>query len=229
MIKRFVIKKLLKTTQRFNYHREDVLYYIARAWPTLRKFALQLGIRLQEKGLITAPNDIYYLTSKEIFSDDSKPNIDLISLIEKRRTLREKQRNLNPPATIPVDYRFNVLNISGVESQVRNTDKQHTLEGFPVSAGKVIGKASVISSPAEFDKMIKGTILVCPTVTPAWTPLFSQATGLVTNIGGVLAHGSIVAREYCIPAVMGVGEATDKIKHGQEISIDGNRGIVTLL
>jgi pyruvate,water dikinase len=72
------------------------------------------------------------------------------------------------------------------------------------------------------------SILVCPTTTPAWTPLFAQARGLVTDIGGVAAHGSIVAREYGIPAVMGVGDATERISSDQQLTVDGDAGTVTL-
>jgi pyruvate,water dikinase len=86
----------------------------------------------------------------------------------------------------------------------------------------------VILSPAGFGTMQPGTVLVCPTTTPAWTPLFSQARGLVTDIGGILAHGSIVAREYGIPAVMGTGIATQRIQHGQTVTVDGDSGTVTL-
>ena len=84
-------------------------------------------------------------------------------------------------------------------------------------------------SPAEFAKMQPGTILVCPTTTPAWTQLFTRAKGLVTDIGSILTHGSIVAREYNIPAVLGLGIATQRIKHGQMISVDGDNGVVALL
>ncbi len=73
------------------------------------------------------------------------------------------------------------------------------------------------------------TILVGPTTTPAWTPLFAQATGLATDIGGILAHGSIVAREYGIPAVMGTGNVTRRIVSGQRITVDGDTGTVTIL
>lgn len=77
--------------------------------------------------------------------------------------------------------------------------------------------------------MEPGTILVCRTTTPAWTPLFAQARGLVTDIGGILAHGSIVAREYGIPAVMGTGNATQRIARGQRVTVDGDAGVVTLV
>jgi pyruvate,water dikinase len=73
------------------------------------------------------------------------------------------------------------------------------------------------------------TILVCPTTTPAWTPLLTQALGLVTDIGGILAHGSIVAREYGIPAVLGTGNGTQRIVTGQRITVDGDSGTVAIL
>ena len=91
------------------------------------------------------------------------------------------------------------------------------------------GVASVIESPDEFDKMMPNTILVCPTTTPAWTPLFPEATALVTDVGGILAHGSIVAREYGIPAVLGTGNGTQRIVSGQRICVDGDAGTVTIL
>ena len=103
------------------------------------------------------------------------------------------------------------------------------LEGSPVSPGLVAAPVSLILSPANFDDMKLGTILVCPTTTPAWTQLFPQAVGLVTDIGGILSHGSIVAREYGIPAVLGLGNATRRIVDGQTISVDGTRGVVTLV
>ena len=86
-----------------------------------------------------------------------------------------------------------------------------------------------INSAAEFDQMKPGTILVCPMTSPAWTQLFAHATGLVTDMGSILAHGSIVAREYGIPAVLGTGNITQRVKSGQTISVDGDAGVVTIL
>ena len=86
----------------------------------------------------------------------------------------------------------------------------------------------MVLGPSEFDKMIPGSILVSPLTTPAWTQLFAHAAGLVTDVGSILAHGSIVAREYGIPAVLGVGNGTTRIKHGQMITIDGDAGTVVI-
>ena len=102
------------------------------------------------------------------------------------------------------------------------------MKGFPVSSGSVTAKASVVLGPSEFDKMAAGSILVSPLTTPAWTQLFANAAGLVTDVGSILAHGSIVAREYGIPAVLGVGNGTKRIRHGQTITIDGDAGTVLI-
>jgi rifampicin phosphotransferase len=125
--------------------------------------------------------------------------------------------------------RFGPIDMSAWQTQRRNEPTGAVLEGFAVSPGRVSASASVIHSPADFSRMEPGTILVCPTTTPAWTPLFSQASGLVTDVGGVLAHGSIVAREYDIPAVLGTGVATQRIRSGQRIHVDGDAGTVRLL
>ena len=132
---------------------------------------------------------------------------------------------------IPVGskFKFGPLDMSAFETQKRNAEDVETLQGFAVSPGRVTGRATVILSSSDFDKMRADTILVCPTTTPAWTPLFAQASGLVTDIGGILAHGSIVAREYGIPAVMGTGNLTRRIESGQWITVDGDAGTVTIM
>jgi pyruvate,water dikinase len=104
-----------------------------------------------------------------------------------------------------------------------------TLHGLAASPGLVTGWASVVQSPTDLAAMAPGTILICPALTPAWTPLLGLAAGLVTEDGGVLAHGAIVAREYGVPAVMGLGDATGRIRSGQRITVDGDAGTVTLL
>jgi phosphohistidine swiveling domain-containing protein len=110
---------------------------------------------------------------------------------------------LRAPGAVPptTQLRFGPINLSAFETQKRNvgTEDGATLRGFPVGPGRISAPASVLLGPQDFSKMAPGSILVCPTTTPAWTPLFAQARGLVTDIGGILAHGSIVAREYGIP------------------------------
>jgi pyruvate,water dikinase len=114
------------------------------------------------------------------------------------------------------------------ETQILNDDASNLMRGFAVSSGQVTAPASVITGPNEFEKMAPGSILVSPLTTPAWTQLFAHASGLVTDMGSILAHGSIVAREYGIPAVLGVGNGTVRIQHGQMITIDGDAGTVVI-
>jgi pyruvate,water dikinase len=102
------------------------------------------------------------------------------------------------------------------------------IRGIPVSPGRVTAPASVVHSIEEFDRMKAGNVLVAPMTTPAWTPLLAMAAGVVTDIGGLLSHASIIAREYGIPAVIGTGVATRRIANGQIVTVDGDVGCVTL-
>jgi phosphoenolpyruvate synthase/pyruvate phosphate dikinase len=110
----------------------------------------------------------------------------------------------------------------------RKKRKGNTLKGVSASPGLVTGPARVVNGPEEFAQMQTGDVLVAPLTTPAWTPLFARAAAIVTDVGGPLSHGSIVAREYGIPAVLGTGAATKRIRSGQVITVDGSAGVVTL-
>jgi pyruvate,water dikinase len=242
---------LLGWAQRFAPIREEALFYVGAGWPALRRLALELGQRLTEAGSLDAPDDVFYLRSAELAAASAaraegtgRPDLaaskthadgashpDLAALARERRGLREARKRLDPPVVVPPGGRlkFGPIDMSMFEPKRRTPSTGPTLEGFAVSPGQETAPASIIRSPEDFDKMAPDTILICPTTTPAWTPLFAQAKGLVTDIGGALAHGSIVAREYGIPAVMGTGEATQRIKDGELIRVDGDGGKVTLV
>jgi pyruvate,water dikinase len=220
-------------THRFYYIREEVMFYLYKAWPVLRPLALALGQRLADAGSIATADDVFYL-----YTDELKKAIearkggdsatDFVQLTAERRELREARKRLHPPGTVP----FEASEDPGVkfkETQFVNDPTSNTLMGVPVSPGTVTAEASVINSPAEFDQMAPGSILVCSMTNPAWTPLFAHAAGLVTDMGGILGHGSIVAREYGIPAVVGTGTITQRLKSGQTIKVDGDAGVVTIL
>jgi rifampicin phosphotransferase len=235
-IRRRAFRILLGWAQRFGPYREQALFYMGAGWPTLRRLALELGQRLVESGSLLAAEDVFFLETSEIkaattarAAGQGKPA--LANLAHQRRELREARKRLNPPPVVPLGHklRYGPIDMSAWETQQRNVPTGAVLRGFAVSPGEVSAPASVIRSPEDFSRMEAGTILVCPTTTPAWTPLFSQARGLVTDVGGVLAHGSIVAREYDIPAVLGTGVATQRIRSGQRIRVDGEAGTVTLL
>jgi phosphohistidine swiveling domain-containing protein len=218
---------------KYGFVREEVAYYFGYTWPILRPMAAELGERMVDAGSFLTEDDTYYLTTAELedaiesrAKGIAQPQLG--ALAQERRELREARKRHHPPGTIPPEA-SDLPNVKFKETQIQNDESSDTLNGFPVSSGRVTGVASVVLSPAEFDKMKPGTILVAPLTTPAWTPLFSHAIGLVTDIGSILAHGSIVAREYGIPAVLGVGNGTVRIEHGQTITIDGDAGTVDLL
>ncbi len=237
-LRRRVFDRLYTWAQRYAPHREHALHYMGAGWPVLRRLAAELGRRLTATGLGHQAEDIYFLEATEIEQwlavEDPTQLIDLAERVALRRALQQQQRQTHPPGRVPVDVRFKLGRVDLTplfeiwETQKRNQEDSAELSGFAVSPGKVSGVASVILDPAQFAAMQPGTILVCPTTTPAWTPLFSQATALVTDIGAPLAHGSIVAREYGIPAVLGTGNATRRIQSGQFITVDGHRGTVNI-
>lgn len=103
-----------------------------------------------------------------------------------------------------------------------------TLVGTPVSPGVCVGVVRVVFDPSGA-QLTPGEILVCPGTDPAWTPLFLAAAGLVTEVGGLMTHGSVVAREYGIPAVVGVHDATTRLRTGERVRVDGTSGSITIL
>jgi len=104
----------------------------------------------------------------------------------------------------------------------------HILQGAPVSPGVVTGPARIVHTTQDLERLQTGDILVARTATPEWTPSFAVVAGLITDVGGPLSHSSIIAREYGLPSVMGVQQATLTITEGQMITLDGSRGLVRL-
>ncbi len=238
-LRRGLFNKSLSWARQAGPYREEALFYMGAAWPTLRAIARELGGRLVDAGVLEEADDIYYLQAAELEvlvdgQSTSGTKAEFAAAIIQRKELRDARKGLHPPGRVPESFRFKYgpLDFTRLlelfETQKRNLDDDARLAGFAVSPGLVTGPACLIRSVDDFDRMRPDSILVCPTTTPAWTPLFSQAIGLVTDIGAVLAHGSIVAREYGIPAVLGCGNATQRIRDGQMIKVDGSAGIVEL-
>ena len=166
--------------------RDDILFYIGAAWPVLQRFALELGRRLRQAGIFTRDDDVYYLQRRELeeavrarYEDRAVP--ELTTRVAKRRELREARKRLAAPVAIPKEVKLN-LRTRTVPEVPSNAEGSDTLEGIPVSPGKVTGEVTVIHSPADFDKMKPGTILVCPMTTPAWTQLLIAEASKVTTL-----------------------------------------------
>jgi pyruvate,water dikinase len=110
-----------------------------------------------------------------------------------------------------------------------SVENENEIRGYAASAGCVEGVARVLRGITDFGEINEGEILVCPITHPSWSPLFSKIAAAVSDIGGTMSHMAIVAREYGMPAVVGTGEATKRIKNGQRIRVDGDSGVVTIL
>lgn len=219
--------------RKYHHLREEVAFMFGYTWGVLRPMAYELGSRLVAAGTLKNPTDVYFLVSDELRDAiTARAEGNALSKLglqaQERRELREARKRHHPPGTLPSEA-SQIDGIAFKETQIKNEADSNVMRGFPVSSGRVTAPASVVTSAADFEKMAPGSILVSPLTTPAWTQLFAHAVGLVTDVGSILAHGSIVAREYGIPAVLGVGDGTKRIKHGQTISIDGDQGTVEIL
>jgi len=177
---------------------------------------------LAGQGKLAGPDDIWLLEWCElmaIWDDDAS---DWGPTLEQRRSDLARFQKLTPPIITSSDGETPV-----VDYQLEDLPPG-ALAGNPVSPGVAEGVARVVRDPQK-ETVQPGEILVAEFTDPGWTPLFINAAGLVLEVGGALTHGAVVAREYGIPAVVGVRQATHKIRSGQRIHVDGNRGIVEIL
>jgi phosphoenolpyruvate synthase/pyruvate phosphate dikinase len=219
--------KLLKWAVDSAPLREDSIADLGLGHPQIRRVLSEVGQRLVEKNVIDCAQDVYWLKADELDSLVTKMDkrIPLENYSKKVVNRKEELRNLRritPPATLPKDMWMSRF--------LPHSDQQgDTIKGFGSSAGKVTAPACVMFGSEDFQKMKQGDVIVAVTTTPAWTPLFTLASAVVTDIGGPLSHSSIVAREYGIPAVLATGVATRRIQDGQIIGVDGGAGTVSLL
>ncbi len=213
--------------------REDAIADMGLGYPMLRQMLQELGRRFASAGAIAQPVDIYWLTSDEVENavaalERGDALKSLLQAVEERRAAWNAQKQVAPPVSLPPAKKYMGFDIETFTGASADTQAGDVLKGVGASAGRVTGVASVLRGPEDFSHMQPGTILVARLTTPAWTPLFAMASGVVTDIGGPLSHGSIVAREYGIPAVLGTGSATRRIHTGQCITVDGSAGTVAL-
>ena len=142
-----------------------------------------------------------------------------------------RNRKLSPPLVVGEMPKF-VQKMQGDAIAAMRTPadyREGALEGMPASSGRADGVARVILDLADADRLGEGEILVTCATTPAWTPLFARAAAVITDGGSLAAHASLVAREYGIPAVVALGDATHRIIDGEHITVDGSAGVVELL
>ena len=225
-------QKLLGWAQRYVPMREDTLADIGLGYPLLRRMLRELGGRLVRAGMLEQTDDVYWLVEAAAVEaaaalDRGETLKPMSQTIRQRQAVWRAAKRVTPPVTLP--ERSGLMGLMERFGPTRMTQEEgDTIKGVGASPGRVTVPACVLHGPEDFEQMQPGAALVAAITTPAWTPLFAMAAAVVTDVGGPLSHGSIVAREYGIPAVLGTGVATKRIQNGKVITVDGNAGTVTL-
>ena len=214
-------KRVIDLLRNFIGYREYPKYGMINRYMVYRQALLREAERLTRKGILREKDDIYYLTFDELEEVVRTETLDA-SLIGRRKLEHQAHERLTPPRVITSDGEV----VAG--AYPRDHLPADALVGLAVSSGMIEGRARVIREMAEAD-LEAGDILVTRFTDPSWTPLFVSIGGLVTEVGGLMTHGAVVAREYGLPAVVGVENATRLIRDGQRIRVDGSNGYVEIL
>lgn len=205
----------------FTGYREFPKYSIVRRYGAYRRALLREADRLVSAGVTREREDVFFLSFDELREAVRTQTLDR-SLVDARRAEHERDRRLTPPRVITSEGEV----ITG--SYKRSDLPAGALVGLAISPGVVEGRARVLSSVADAE-LAPGDILVTTFTDPSWTPLFVSVAALVTEVGGLMSHGAVIAREYGLTAVIGVVGATRLIEDGQRIRVNGTDGYVEIL
>jgi rifampicin phosphotransferase len=214
-------KRMIDRVRTFAGYREYPKYGIVSRYFVYKQALLEEAERLVVARVLREKEDIFYLTFQELHDAARANHVD-DRLIPRRKDAFRSYQALTPPRVLTSDG-------EAIAGAYRRDDlPAGALPGLPVSAGTIEGRARVILDMAEADLEV-GDILVTAYTDPSWTPLFVAIKGLVTEVGGLMTHGAVIAREYGLPAVVGVEHATRLIRDGQRIRVHGTDGYVEIL
>ena len=222
--RRFVFRHLLRLARRYMPLREDQRFAWQRTLAAQRRLFLLIGRALAERGVLASPDDIFFATMEEV---QLAVQGDGCFSREKLLARRAAWVALQQEATYPRFLRGDAPLTE--DSAAAPAPLAGQLRGRGVSPGLAQGPARLVAGPWEFARVQAGDVLVAATADPGWTPLFGRLAGLVLETGGLLSHAAVVAREYGLPAVMGVPEATRQLQDGQIVQVDGTAGLVTVV
>lgn len=214
-------KQQISLLRNFIGYREYPKYGIVNRYFVYRQALLKEAERLVQAGVLHEKEDIYYLTFDELREVVCTNTLDY-QIISKRKDDYKLYKKLTPPRIITSDGEIIV------GTYKRENLPAEAIVGLPVSSGVIEGRARIILTIEDAD-LEDGDILVTSFTDPSWTPLFVSIKGLVTEVGGLMTHGAVIAREYGLPAVVGVENATKLIKDGQRIRVNGTEGYVAIL
>lgn len=214
-------KKVIDLIRNFIGYREYPKYGIINRYFVYKKYLLKEAEKLIKANVINDKEDIYYLTFEELMEVVRSNELDYL-IINKRKEEHKLYEKLTPPRVITSDGEIIVGKYK------RESIPERAIIGLSVSSGIIEGRARVILS-IEDANLEDGDILVTKFTDPSWTPLFISIRGLITEVGGLMTHGAVIAREYGLPAVVGVEDATKLIKDGQRIRVNGTDGYIEIL
>jgi pyruvate,water dikinase len=220
-------RKLLADAQHLAAVREEQVPDLTIAWPVMRRAVLRIGEWLAMRGVIGEPDDVFFLTRGEVLEALGHGRLVTPVDVPARRVERDELAKLVAPLMVGRLTRMMRSLWERLPRLVGAVPSDSALvSGTPASPGRAAGAVRVIRGPHEFDQLQPGEILVAPLTAPAWTPLFTRAAGVVTDVGSLASHASIIAREYGIPAVVGCGDATARLRSGMQVTVDGTTGNV---
>ena len=215
-------KRKIDRVRTFIGYREYPKYGMVSRYFVYKQALLEEAARLVQADVLREREDIFYLTFQELHDVVRTHDVD-DELIDRRKDAFNSYQALTPPRVLTSEG-------EGVSGSYRRDDvPAGALVGLPVSAGTIEGRARVILDLAEAADLEADDILVTAFTDPSWTPVFVAVKGLVTEVGGLMTHGAVIAREYGLPAVVGVTHATRLIEDGQRIRVDGTEGYVEIL
>jgi pyruvate,water dikinase len=214
-------QRMIDRVRTFIGYREYPKYGMVSRYFVYKQALLEEAERLVQAHVLRGKDDIFYLTFQELHDVVRSHQVD-DALIDQRKEAFRSYQALTPPRVFTSDGEV----VTGTYR--RDGLPTGALVGLPVSAGTIEGRARVILDLAEAD-LEAGDILVTAYTDPSWTPVFVAVAGLVTEVGGLMTHGAVIAREYGLPAVVGVEQATWQIRDGQRIRVHGTDGYVEIL
>lgn len=215
------LAKHTQTWLTFGGYRETPKHYIIAVVDLFRRRALEIAQTFVAQGRLDSPAQIFDLTIEDIDRASADPTLDLRGLAQERTTLIRQIKCSHLVARI-IDSRGKIF------YPPRKAAADGELSGVPISPGVARGRVKVLRY-ADEKKLLPGEILVARATDPGWTPLFINAAGIILEIGGALQHGAVVAREYGVPCVSGLDDATSLLKDGQWVEVDGSNGVVRIL
>jgi pyruvate,water dikinase len=227
-VRRAILHYACAKAETFTVYRENQRYHLDYLLTHLRELVLAQGRRLARDGLLDETQDVFFLTAVEFY--DAVAGRATGRAADPAELEQRKQHFLTYRDRLPASFLFDEVETEGeiVEGDPVEGAQQDGLSGVGASRGLARGPVRVVPDLARLSDVEPGDILVVNNIDPGWTPVFPLLAGLVTETGGILSHGAILAREYGIPTVTGVTEATKRLETGSYVEVDGNRGTVAV-